>query len=112
MKARPEWVYKRTDVHHEVLISADVQVITRQCDFCEVWTPPPTNEQLDSAVRTMTTRASSFVMGPVIAREGFEEFGERQGQFRFRPEGWQLLGERSWACPDCVLKAEKALENK
>lgn len=108
MKSRPEWVYKRIDVHHEVKISADVQFISRQCDFCDLWTPTPSKEQLDAAVRS--TAMNFFVMAPCIAREGFEEYADRQGQFRFRPEGWQLMGDRSWACPVCVMKAEKALE--
>lgn len=112
MESRPEWVYKKTDVRHEVTISANIQLISRQCDFCDVYTPPPSKEQLDGAVRVMTTRASFFIMGPVIARSGYEEFADRPGQFGYRPEGWQLLGERSWACPDCVKKAEVALEGK
>jgi hypothetical protein len=114
VKSRPSWVYKDKWIKHTVELTADVQIITRQCDFCEAWTPSPTKEQLDNWVKAMATKASTFVLAPCIAREGFEEYADKQaqGKCQFRPEGWQLLGDRSWACPDCSKRAEAALEGK
>jgi hypothetical protein len=103
---------KKGVIRHVVQLSHDITVYQRTCDFCDALTPLPTVEQLDAATIAANTRGLG-AMVPSIADEtgseqGYAPFGRN---CLFRLVGWELFNKK-WACPECVSRAQKALEKK
>lgn len=96
MKRRASLTLTTVDIEHEVLLEGSIRVYQRPCDFCDTLTPIPPKEVLDAFLK-----AGRFTVEPNLA--GDKAYG------KFQPEGWELLGPSSWACPACVKLAEAAL---
>ncbi len=107
MKGRTSFTQSTTDVAHERTIHHVFKVCRRLCDFCDTQTPLPTKEQLDETI--IAAHMSGVpAMVPVLK----ERDAPISSGYGFRIHGWELLGPTAWACPECVAKAQAALERK
>lgn len=110
MKGRSQFSVLVSMVTYALKANFEIQVHGRKCDFCETPTPGPTEEQLELAARMLNQQPLFSMNAAVEGEEGIADGGySSKGTYLFRCKGWERLGPRSWACPECVKKAEAAL---
>lgn len=108
MKSRSVIELTSVEFNHTAQSRVGIKLYRRLCDFCTVMTPMPRAAHLDVIAVDSRHRATLVRVVPSLHARTCE-YDDYKNEYVYYPDGWELLGPQSWACPECVKKAEDAL---